>query len=397
MGFLRLWLAIAVYLQHLGAHGWSPAYYPINGKIAVNSFFIISGFLMQFVIRRNYGGALAFWKSRFLRIYPVYWLVLAASVLFVVLNQYHQEPRYYRTDLSLDNPAPYPKWHFQLIADDPNLEDKLAYAGVQLGIFGDYLSFQFAYDPALHHFTRFQKADDVFLWGGNFWLLPQAWSLDVELCFYLLVPFLLTRPWFIVLLAYVMTFRADHYFSGFPIYPDLPFIPLLPFFLAGALGCRFYLAFLRNSPRSYMRLSLLLLSAIVLYSVAFRRLHMPDTANEYCFYVMTAIALPFLFKSTKDNAFDRFLGDFSYPIYLWHLLIKGLAMAFFAKYGYLAWDMQPVLTLLFAGLTIFCIERPLDRYRHKKFRQQVSSEAASATHPDARSTCPAGTYEPVSL
>src|SRR5215813_7005704 len=82
MGFLRLYLALSV----LNAH------YPIapqpglfvHGFVAVCIFFIISGFYMSLVLDRNYlrepGGVARFYFSRALRIFPVYWVVLALTV-----------------------------------------------------------------------------------------------------------------------------------------------------------------------------------------------------------------------------------------------------------------------------------------------------------------------------
>jgi peptidoglycan/LPS O-acetylase OafA/YrhL len=89
MGALRLFLAMAVFLEHFDHQVLTQSDLPfsilfvdnINGARAVLLFYVISGFLISFVLTEKYSvdrsGALAFYRSRFLRIYPLWWVVLA--------------------------------------------------------------------------------------------------------------------------------------------------------------------------------------------------------------------------------------------------------------------------------------------------------------------------------
>ncbi len=94
MGAIRLFLSYAVVLEHfnqqvLGSYHidfnplWSAS---INGGRAVLLFYVVSGFLISYVLHEKYGtdraGTLAFYRSRFLRIYPLWWAILAFAVLF---------------------------------------------------------------------------------------------------------------------------------------------------------------------------------------------------------------------------------------------------------------------------------------------------------------------------
>ena len=83
MGAIRLFLAVAGFQSHVKSHfllakdiGVSDITLGVNGGIAVWFFFIISGFLISFVLGDKYdrpGGTAAFYRARALRIYPLWW------------------------------------------------------------------------------------------------------------------------------------------------------------------------------------------------------------------------------------------------------------------------------------------------------------------------------------
>jgi exopolysaccharide production protein ExoZ len=86
---LRGFAALAVCLAHLHSveakFGGAPLLgnWAILGFAGVDLFFVISGFVMVWVTRGDQGKASAlpgFWLARFLRIYPLWWLVLSAVV-----------------------------------------------------------------------------------------------------------------------------------------------------------------------------------------------------------------------------------------------------------------------------------------------------------------------------
>ena len=88
MGFLRLFLAIAVVATHAGKIFGIPM---VSGRTAVECFFVISGFYMCMVLEQKYLRLptrqwLTFIGSRVLRLFPVYLVVLLASALLVLLG-----------------------------------------------------------------------------------------------------------------------------------------------------------------------------------------------------------------------------------------------------------------------------------------------------------------------
>ena len=76
MGTLRLILASLVVLDHTSIIG------PVYGSIAVKVFFIISGFYMQLLWCKPGLRVLAFYKSRWLRIVPEYYLFALLAAVF---------------------------------------------------------------------------------------------------------------------------------------------------------------------------------------------------------------------------------------------------------------------------------------------------------------------------
>jgi peptidoglycan/LPS O-acetylase OafA/YrhL len=86
MGIIRLLLALSVVAAHttsfFGVH-------LVGGKVAVQAFYIISGFYMSLILNEKYLGKTGSYKlfitNRFLRIFPIFWTVLVLVALFSAL------------------------------------------------------------------------------------------------------------------------------------------------------------------------------------------------------------------------------------------------------------------------------------------------------------------------
>src|SRR5665213_1487559 len=78
MGILRVYLALCVIGDHAGpVLPWQMH----DGRQAVQIFYTISGFYMAMVLSTRYANSRDFYLSRFMRIFPPYWLVLAATLV----------------------------------------------------------------------------------------------------------------------------------------------------------------------------------------------------------------------------------------------------------------------------------------------------------------------------
>jgi peptidoglycan/LPS O-acetylase OafA/YrhL len=90
MGAWRLALAWLVVADHTSGLNEISANLGI-GKIAVSTFFFVSGFLMPLTFDTHYraygmlAGSRKFYVNRFLRIYPIYWASLAVTLLAVIV------------------------------------------------------------------------------------------------------------------------------------------------------------------------------------------------------------------------------------------------------------------------------------------------------------------------
>ena len=89
MGLLRLILALAVVLEHSSQIF---GYTLVGGRLAVQAFYIISGFYMSLILNEKYvgrGSYKLFITNRFLRLYPIYWAVLTCTVLSSVFIYFY--------------------------------------------------------------------------------------------------------------------------------------------------------------------------------------------------------------------------------------------------------------------------------------------------------------------
>ena len=86
MGVLRFYLAYVVLLSHCPQGLLSNVFHP---GLAVQCFFIISGFYMQLLVSKKYTdqNPLSFCKnfylSRVFRIFPIYLIILLITIVFI--------------------------------------------------------------------------------------------------------------------------------------------------------------------------------------------------------------------------------------------------------------------------------------------------------------------------
>jgi peptidoglycan/LPS O-acetylase OafA/YrhL len=78
MGWLRLSLSLGIMAAHLTFR------YSMVASCAVWVFYAISGYLMSLICSTSYKGKfLAFWGGRILRVFPIYWVIMAATTMAI--------------------------------------------------------------------------------------------------------------------------------------------------------------------------------------------------------------------------------------------------------------------------------------------------------------------------
>ena len=267
MGGLRLFLALVVAVGHYKySHPTEPVNYPIfmtlgmNGGTAVMFFFIISGFLMSYVLDNKYPdtalGVYRFYKSRFIRIYSLYWpLYLFAAFMIVGYVAWRQRPL---------------------------IDNFLTFI-----LFGSDLRLGFAAYPEKWGYVK------LFMAGTQ-----QAWTLATEVTFYLIAPFVL-RSTRTVIALFVMSLAIRwplvYAFGFYEAWVYYFFPSVLFFFLSGHLARRFFLRF-PIDPRIG---SLLLVPAFTFSMMGATKSF--DSIYLYLSGGFFAASLPSVFALTKDN------------------------------------------------------------------------------------------------
>lgn len=97
MGILRTFLAIAVVIYHSFTFF---GFRLCGGQLAVEAFFMISGFYMALILNEKYVGEGYYKKfiiGRFYRIFPVYWVVLLMAITLSIIGYYCFNNAYYLT------------------------------------------------------------------------------------------------------------------------------------------------------------------------------------------------------------------------------------------------------------------------------------------------------------
>ncbi|MEK6790185.1 MAG: acyltransferase family protein, partial [Deltaproteobacteria bacterium] len=78
LGLLRTILAVAVVIVHSsGIFGYNV----VGGMVAVQSFYIISGFYMSLILNEKYTDLYVFYTNRILRLYPIYLVVVLLTLI----------------------------------------------------------------------------------------------------------------------------------------------------------------------------------------------------------------------------------------------------------------------------------------------------------------------------
>lgn len=312
LGLLRILLAICVLAGHAGplAHlRW------LNGQLAVDLFFVISGFYMQLVLSTRYTKAklgktwvFQFYKARYFRLLPTYllWSLIVALA-----------------GLVLPTSTPYTIWRYVWALPDTagNLLFKIFLCFTNTTIFfQDITMFLAVHNGQVHWSSNFWKSDALLYRGLT---VPPAWTLGIELSFYLIAPYVLRlrSRWLLIgaclsLAAKVIAVRALH--LGDPW--TARFFPFeLGYFLLGALAFRYRHSLDGIVPGHIARYCVY---PLVFVFVAVR---IPVPLPTLVYPITLASVLPLLFRTTSGLKTDRLIGELSYPFYIFHYFLIGCA------------------------------------------------------------------------
>jgi peptidoglycan/LPS O-acetylase OafA/YrhL len=349
MGLLRFLLAISVLQSHISNPGFG---YGFGGSISVELFFLISGYFVSSILVSNYADRRKFFASRFLRLYPQYFIILILIALrFLAFPEYRVET------------SKYPRW-VETLSVIPNL----TFVGSDWMMFFGIENFSLVLNS--------YESNATALWG-LLWV-PQIWSLGIEVTFYAFAPFLckLRSGMLIVLVFVLVLLRLTAILSGLNYDPwTYRFFPFeMPLFIVGILIHRnrsnlLDLKFeILKSPK-FLYLNLILAFILMGYfqpNSEFGRLNA-------LVVLIIFVVIPIMLSSW--SSFDRSLGELSYPIYICHIFVfqtlssfltvvqdRGIAPQFF-KHTIL-WNIIIIAVLSFSKFLIWMVS-PIEKFRAK--------------------------------
>lgn len=317
MGVYRLFLAILVAIAHTGIR-----YYEYNpGVVAVISFFILSGYVMSMLIEKYYmqpSAILTFYLDRAARLFPqfVFYMILASLCIYV-----------FKIDATSINQLTFAKWllNFLILPQ------------------GFYM-----------------------YWANGALVIPQAWSLGLEMTFYIVIPWILIYfskrqiyalaciSFLIFLAAYLGKINSDYF--GYRLLLGTLFM-----FLVGW-------SFFKNDSESKKFRAMVFLAAGVLLIITFfnKPLYKLPYNKEVLLGLMAGILAVSFLKNFRFSKLDEFFGNLSYGVFLNHFIIIWMMRKFL---GIKTFDTLNVSILLITSCVLalgsfYYIERPALRWRH---------------------------------
>ena len=321
MGTYRLLLAVAVALSHMNVRVFNE-HNP--GVVAVISFFLISGFVMTGLVRTHYAqyrDVPAFYLDRMARIFPQYLLFLALTAICHAYLNFNSS--------------------FLRRASLIGVLSNISAIPLDLYMFSDKIE--------------------------QFTFIPQAWSLGLELMFYLCFPLIMVSgartPAFIAsaLFWLVAAFRViDPDIWGYRLLPGTLFV-----FLLGA----FIYDDRKPTPRHP---AVILFVALAVCAVLLRSLGkldpLPNT-SQYTWEVLvgTLFGIPMLFVLCRvaRRRWDDWFGNLSYGVFLCHYLVIWLFDSFGIEQDLPAKVCMIALCVALAGLGYVLVEHPVLLWRHR--------------------------------
>jgi peptidoglycan/LPS O-acetylase OafA/YrhL len=283
VGLLRLFLALAVVASHAGTDVF---WISMPGSdVAVNMFFVISGFYMAMILNEKYTAPFPvdFFKNRFLRLMPVYW---AGALLGVIVAA----PALVRTFTEVDGAGRFIMISQLFLPISQDLGNVFCIPTLAGGC-----------------------ADPLSL-SAN----PPDWSLVVEAAFYIAAPLIVrsvkrTFAYIGIGLVYFAILR----FVGNPPqgvdFLNSTWDGALDYFFWGSSFLFFGLGALAYHLSKEITPARLALTIAVVVGTA-----LINGRQPFWQLAIFVVAVPMLFSLTRRSRLDRTVGELSYPVYLLH-------------------------------------------------------------------------------
>ena len=292
---------------------------------------------MSLVLNVKYASDyIAFYKNRVLRIYPAYFfgLVLAYFLFTFFANSHHNPSKVYSLLLEKEQSITL---LFILLSN--------------LIIFGsDILKNLYLFEENGLITTFMGATSEGVIAGHNFYILPQNWTLAAELTFYLICPYVTKLSNIRLVFLTIFIFVACDFISNYKFSSEVPlnrdgiFVFSFRYFLLGMLAHRLiYTNLTIISSKILYCISLISIFILILLGIYSYKIVSLGYLSELQLYLIYSILIPIIFNFTKNLKLDDKIGQYSYPIYIFHYPV--------AK-SYHLWDNPDLDLGLTVGITI---------------------------------------------
>lgn len=369
MGLIRILLAVSVLIFHSDSVlGLSM----LGGGLAVQAFFMISGFYMALVLDGKYkaslrgGGYRLFITNRLYKLYPAYWLIcililLTAVVTYLIKGTFFTLAPWleYWDSMGFKAILLLAISNFSLL-----LQEVLWAIGIDLETVGFYLSPSVTLIPAQER-------------ASNFLLVGPAWSISLEIMFYLIAPFLVKRKNYILIMLIILSWSLrnllPHWSLGYDPWVYRFFPSNLCFFLLGIIAYRLY-KFCEKRYRATAGQQILLKAiylANILFILFFANIPAVIIDKDLLFLTFFFLSMPLIFLLSKGWKQDRSIGELSYPIYISHMYIFMISKHLISGLGISEhWhgELCLVFTLLLSLLMHKVLLKRIEQYRQRRVK-----------------------------
>lgn len=344
MGLVRFLLAMAVLLSHLPT---STVKF-VHGGTAVQAFFVVSGFYMALVLDGKYDDKRLFYSNRLLRLAPAYFAMMLIALIALLAFQM-------TVTASMES-------HLQLYS---NPLSALILMFENIFVIGQHWLYWFMVDDNgalyLDPYGGLPTETASVAWQGL--LVPQSWSLSLELMFYAIAPWLTGRKaWVIGLIALgsIGVRVAGMWLPvEFALWQGRLFVTVLFLFLFGVLAYRALPAIMRLPRLCHFGV----LAAMIIMICFLPDTNWSGTAQSWIIYIGMTLGTPFAFAATRSMSLDRWVGELSYPIYLTHLVVVAGVLIY--ELPFPSWSAIAITLIVSAAILQF-IERPVDIWRQAR-------------------------------
>ena len=333
---------------------------------------MISGFFITLVLCENpaYQDTIRFYFSRYLRLWPMYFVCAIPALLLSSYNLFSFG------DQSISYAAAF---------------RQLDWLGKSYVLFSNLTMFfqewslflQANWQTGALSFTSDFNAGTTPIVYKLLWDVP-AWSLSIELIFYLLAPFVVRSPVRVMCLTAaslaVRIFIARRFALLDPW--GCRFVPSeLCMFGLGSLAYHFHHKLIPWAPAAIRRVAMtgagiagmsFLMIAIAFHTDVSWLWQSSKALLIYSplFLLAVAIFVGPIFALTRSSKLDRWLGDMSYPIYLSHVPVFAAMTAFGLLASPTSYNVALFATVVVSAALLWVIDAPVSRFRKSQLHAQ---------------------------